>query len=98
VNVLTVIVAVVATSFAITFHIRMRGIDARLKYQEFPHRKWDQENPVSEMRWNSKGEPVNIWESRALENSLRSTSKNCYENRGICGAIALLAWITAFGF
>ena len=97
-NIFAVTVAVVATSLAVVFYTKMRGIDARLKYQDFPHRKWDMENPVSEMRWNSKAEPINIWESRALENSLRRTSKDSYENSSICAAIALLAWITAFGF
>lgn len=97
-NIFVVTVAVVATSSAVIFYIKMRGIDARLKYQDFPHSKWDLENPVSEMQWNSKGEPVHIRESRTLENLLRRTSKNSYENSGICGAIALLAWITAFGF
>jgi hypothetical protein len=97
-NILAVIVAVIATSFAMVFHIKMRGIDTRLKYQDFPHRKWDLENPVRELRWNSKGQPITIWESRELENSLRRTSKDAYENRGICAAIAVLAWITAFGF
>ena len=97
-NILAVIIAVIATSLAIVFHIKMRGINARLKYQDFPHRKWDLENPISEMRWNSKGEPINIWESRALENLLRRTSKDSYETSSICAVIALLAWITAFGF
>ena len=76
----------------------MRGIEARLKYQAFPHRNWDLENPIREMRWNSKGEPIESWESRTLENSLRDIRKNSYTNRGVFVVIAVLAWITAFGF
>ena len=97
-NIFAATISVVATSCSVVFYIKMRGIDARLKYQDFPHRKWDLENPVSERRWNSKGEPIHIWESRALENSLRRTSKDYYDYSGICVAIALLGCITAFGF
>ncbi len=97
-NPLAVVVAITATILAVRYHIKMRGIETRLKYQDFPHRKWDLENPISKMRWNSKGEPIYIWESRTLENSLRMTSKNSDTNRGFFGAIAILAWITAVGF
>lgn len=38
-NIFAVTVAVVATSSAVIFYIKRRGIDARLKYQDFPHRK-----------------------------------------------------------
>ena len=97
-NILATVVAIAATILAVRCHMRIREIDLRLKYQDFPHRKWDLENPIREMRWNSKGEPIESWESRTLEKSLRDTRKSSYANRGLCVAIAILGWITAFGF
>ena len=97
-NTFVVIVAIASTTLAIGCHLRMRGVEARLELQDFPHRKWDSENPVSEMKWNSKGEPVFVWESRSLEDSLKSKVMAYHLLSGVFGAIAALAWITIFGF
>jgi hypothetical protein len=98
VNTLAAVIAIASTTLAIGFYIRERGVDARLKYQDFPHKKWDLENPVSEMRWNSKSEPIYIGESRSLEDSIRRTGRAYSLAGSIFAAIALLAWITAFGY
>ena len=97
-NIIATGVAIAATMLAVRCQVRIRGIETRLKYQDFPHRQWDLENPIREMRWNSKGEPIESWESRTLENSLRYTMRNSYVNRGVFVGIAILSWITAFGF
>ena len=97
-NTLATVVATATTILAVRSQIKMTGIDSRLEFQDFPHTKWDLENPISEMHINSKGEPVYIWESRALENSLRKAAGGYYVSRNFFGAIALLAWITAFGY
>ncbi len=97
-NIVAVTIAVVFTILAIKSQIKLREIETQLKFQTFKHRNWDLENPIKNLQWNSPGEPIEIRESRILENSLRQASENSYSNRGVCVAIALLAWITAFGF
>jgi len=97
-NTLAAVVAIASTSLAIGCRIRMRGVDARLENQDFPHRKWDIENPISYIHWNSKGEPIFVSESRSLENSLTKTGGSYYLASGIFSAIAVLAWIATFGY
>jgi hypothetical protein len=96
-NIIAVTIAVVFTVLAIKSQIKLRELETQLKFQTFKHRNWDLENPIKNLRWNSPGEPIEIRESRNLENSLRQASENSYSSRGIYVAIALLAWITAFG-
>ena len=97
-NTLEAVVAIASTALAIGCHLRMRGVDARLENQDFPHKRWDLENPVGEMQWHSKGEPIYVSESRSLENSLTKMAGAYYLVCGIFSAIAVLAWISAFGF
>jgi len=97
-NIIAVIIAVIFTILAIKSQIKVREIETQLKFQTFKHHNWDLENPIKNLKWNSPGEPIEVRESRTLENSLRQERKKQYGNGGIFGAIALLAWITAFGF
>ena len=97
-NTFAVVVAIASTTVAIGCHFSMRSVEARLEFQDFPHKKWDSENPANEMKWNSKGEPVYIWESRSLEDYLKSKVMAYNIVSVVFGAIAALAWITIFGF
>ena len=97
-NIIAVLMAVIFTILSIRSQIKMREVNAQLKYQAFTHQNWDIENPIKNLQWNSLGEPMEIRESRILENSLRQEREKHYGNCCACGAIALLAWITVFGF
>jgi hypothetical protein len=75
----------------------VREIETQLKFQTFKHHNWDLENPIKNLKWNSPGEPIEVRESRTLENSLRQARNYSYGNCGVFSAVAILAWITSLG-
>jgi hypothetical protein len=97
-NIVAVIIAFIFTILAIRSQIKMREIETQLKFQTFKHHNWDLENPIKNLNWSSPGEPMEVRESRILENSLRQARDNHYGNCGVFSGIAILAWITSFGF
>ncbi|CAN2175219.1 hypothetical protein MCEMRE203_00151 [Candidatus Nanopelagicaceae bacterium] len=89
-------VAVISILFALRAHIKMKELEITLSLKSFPHKEWDALNPIRERKWNSPGEPQEIWRSRALENDLRKKRDAHWDARNLLVILSLLATALSF--
>jgi hypothetical protein len=87
-------------AFALGIFSIVKGILAHIAYSQFAknlkadfvHYSWDRENPISERKWNDKGEPSPVTESRVLWNQTKINRDSTEDRRNFYFLIALFCF------
>jgi len=87
-------------AFAFGIFSIVKGVIAHITYGqlakalkgEFVHHSWDRENPILEQKWNDKGEPYQVRESRILWNQTKINRDSTEDRRNFYSVLALVCF------